>query len=152
MSVAHLVKPEPAAAAASDAERLVDQLANRIGGLGVERVDWAHHAPIVEPWNILVDSSGSKRQQGVPRDLAQLRLEVADLHRRNFVSGGVESEPGEIGDKVIRLTTARENHMHAACAQHGHPAADRVVGVESCHAAADGEWPRMHRVELAPQP
>jgi methyl-accepting chemotaxis protein len=35
------VKLEPAAAAASDAERLVDQLANRIGGLGVELADVA---------------------------------------------------------------------------------------------------------------
>ena len=41
MSVAQLVKLEPAAAAPSDAERLVDQLSNRIGGLGVELADVA---------------------------------------------------------------------------------------------------------------
>ncbi len=41
MSVAQPVKSERAAAVASDAERLVDQLANRIGGLGVELADVA---------------------------------------------------------------------------------------------------------------
>src|SRR6202045_3520034 len=41
MSVAHPIKLERAAAAPSDSERLVDQLANRIGGLGVELADVA---------------------------------------------------------------------------------------------------------------
>src|SRR6202158_515933 len=41
MSVAQPVKLERAAAAPSEAERLVDQLANRIGGLGVELADVA---------------------------------------------------------------------------------------------------------------
>src|SRR6202166_1542949 len=41
MSVAQPIKLERAAAAPSDAERLVDQLANRIGGLGVELADVA---------------------------------------------------------------------------------------------------------------
>ncbi len=39
MSVAQLIKPD--AAIPSDSERLVDQLANRIGGLGVELADVA---------------------------------------------------------------------------------------------------------------
>src|ERR1700687_3038533 len=41
MSVAHPVKLERAAANPSDSERLVDQLANKIGGLGVELADVA---------------------------------------------------------------------------------------------------------------
>jgi methyl-accepting chemotaxis protein len=41
MSVAHPVRSEPAAGIPSDGERLVDQLANRIGGLGVELADVA---------------------------------------------------------------------------------------------------------------
>jgi len=41
MSVAQPVKLEAAAAIPSDSERLVDQLANRIGGLGVELADVA---------------------------------------------------------------------------------------------------------------
>ena len=41
MSVVQPIKPERAAAAPSDSERLVDQLANRIGGLGVELADVA---------------------------------------------------------------------------------------------------------------
>src|ERR1700682_6437670 len=41
MSVAHPVKLERAAAIPSDSERLVDQLANQIGGLGVELADVA---------------------------------------------------------------------------------------------------------------
>ena len=41
MSVAQPIKLERAAAAPSDSERLVDQLANRIGGLGVELADVA---------------------------------------------------------------------------------------------------------------
>jgi methyl-accepting chemotaxis protein len=41
MSVAQPVKPEGTAAVPSDSERLVDQLANRIGGLGVELADVA---------------------------------------------------------------------------------------------------------------
>jgi methyl-accepting chemotaxis protein len=41
MSVVQPIKPERAAAVASDSERLVDQLANRIGGLGVELADVA---------------------------------------------------------------------------------------------------------------
>jgi methyl-accepting chemotaxis protein len=41
MSVVLPIKPERAAAAPSDSERLVDQLANRIGGLGVELADVA---------------------------------------------------------------------------------------------------------------
>ena len=41
MSVAQPIKPERAAAVPSDSERLVDQLANRIGGLGVELADVA---------------------------------------------------------------------------------------------------------------
>ena len=41
MSVAQPVKPERIAAVPSDSERLVDQLANRIGGLGVELADVA---------------------------------------------------------------------------------------------------------------
>src|ERR1700674_575178 len=41
MSVGQPVKLERAAAAPSEAERLVDQLANRIGGLGVELADVA---------------------------------------------------------------------------------------------------------------
>ena len=41
MSVAQPVKLERAAARPSDAERLVDQLSNRIGGLGVELADVA---------------------------------------------------------------------------------------------------------------
>jgi methyl-accepting chemotaxis protein len=41
MSLAQPIKLEPAAGAASDSERLVDQLANRIGGLGVELADVA---------------------------------------------------------------------------------------------------------------
>jgi methyl-accepting chemotaxis protein len=41
MSVVQLVKLEHAAAVPSDSERLVDQLANRIGGLGVELADVA---------------------------------------------------------------------------------------------------------------
>jgi methyl-accepting chemotaxis protein len=41
MSVAQPIKLERAAAVQSDAERLVDQLANRIGGLGVELADVA---------------------------------------------------------------------------------------------------------------
>jgi methyl-accepting chemotaxis protein len=39
MAVAQLIKPD--AATPSDSERLVDQLANRIGGLGVELADVA---------------------------------------------------------------------------------------------------------------
>ncbi len=39
MSVAQPVKSEPAAAVPTDAERLVDRLSNRIGGLGVELAD-----------------------------------------------------------------------------------------------------------------
>src|SRR3984957_2891756 len=41
MSVAQPIELERAAAAPSEAERLVDQLANRIGGLGVELADVA---------------------------------------------------------------------------------------------------------------
>src|SRR5260370_29182041 len=41
MSVAQPIKLEHAAAVPSDSERLVDQLANRIGGLGVELADVA---------------------------------------------------------------------------------------------------------------
>ena len=41
MSVVQPIKPELAAAIPSDSERLVDQLANRIGGLGVELADVA---------------------------------------------------------------------------------------------------------------
>src|SRR5437764_15400225 len=41
MSVAQPIKVDRAAAAPSDAESLVDQLANRIGGLGVELADVA---------------------------------------------------------------------------------------------------------------
>jgi methyl-accepting chemotaxis protein len=41
MSVVQPIKPERAAAVPSDSERLVDQLANRIGGLGVELADVA---------------------------------------------------------------------------------------------------------------
>src|SRR5665213_1747853 len=41
MSVAQPMKLEPAVAVAAEAERLVDQLANRIGGLGVELADVA---------------------------------------------------------------------------------------------------------------
>jgi methyl-accepting chemotaxis protein len=41
MSVAQPVKLDSAAAIASDSERLVDQLANRLGGLGVELADVA---------------------------------------------------------------------------------------------------------------
>ena len=41
MSVAQSVKLDRAAAVVSDSERLVDQLANRIGGLGVELADVA---------------------------------------------------------------------------------------------------------------
>jgi methyl-accepting chemotaxis protein len=41
MSVAQPIKLEPTAAVPSDSERLVDQLANRIGGLGVELADVA---------------------------------------------------------------------------------------------------------------
>ncbi len=41
MSVAQPIKLERAAAVPSDSERLVDQLANRIGGLGVELADVA---------------------------------------------------------------------------------------------------------------
>lgn len=41
MSVAQPLKFEPAAAVPSDSERLVDQLSNRIGGLGVELADVA---------------------------------------------------------------------------------------------------------------
>jgi methyl-accepting chemotaxis protein len=41
MSVALPIKLERAAAVPSDSERLVDQLANRIGGLGVELADVA---------------------------------------------------------------------------------------------------------------
>jgi methyl-accepting chemotaxis protein len=41
MSVAQLTTPEGAAAMPSNSERLVDQLANRIGGLGVELADVA---------------------------------------------------------------------------------------------------------------
>ncbi len=41
MSVAQPLKFEPAATAPSDSERLVDQLSNRIGGLGVELADVA---------------------------------------------------------------------------------------------------------------
>jgi methyl-accepting chemotaxis protein len=41
MSVAQPAKPEPAAADPSVSERLVDQLSNRIGGLGVELADVA---------------------------------------------------------------------------------------------------------------
>ena len=41
MSVVQPIKPERSAAVSSDSERLVDQLANRIGGLGVELADVA---------------------------------------------------------------------------------------------------------------
>ena len=41
MPVAQPVTMEPSAAIASESERLVDQLANRIGGLGVELADVA---------------------------------------------------------------------------------------------------------------
>jgi methyl-accepting chemotaxis protein len=41
MSIAQPIKLEPAAAIPSASERLVDQLANRIGGLGVELADVA---------------------------------------------------------------------------------------------------------------
>src|SRR5665213_265416 len=41
MSVAQPMNLEPAVAVAAEAERLVDQLANRIGGLGVELADVA---------------------------------------------------------------------------------------------------------------
>src|SRR5258708_6309753 len=41
MSVAQPIKLERAAAVPSDSERLVDELANRIGGLGVELADVA---------------------------------------------------------------------------------------------------------------
>ena len=41
MSVVQPIKPDLAAAMPSDSERLVDQLANRIGGLGVELADVA---------------------------------------------------------------------------------------------------------------
>ena len=41
MSVVQPIKPERAAAVPSESERLVDQLANRIGGLGVELADVA---------------------------------------------------------------------------------------------------------------
>jgi methyl-accepting chemotaxis protein len=41
MSVVQPIKPERSAAVPSDSERLVDQLANRIGGLGVELADVA---------------------------------------------------------------------------------------------------------------
>jgi methyl-accepting chemotaxis protein len=41
MSVVQPIKPENAVAPPSDSERLVDQLSNRIGGLGVELADVA---------------------------------------------------------------------------------------------------------------
>ena len=41
MSVVQLAELDRAAAMPSDSERLVDQLANRIGGLGVELADVA---------------------------------------------------------------------------------------------------------------
>ena len=41
MPVAQTATPEHAAATPSESERLVDQLANRIGGLGVELADVA---------------------------------------------------------------------------------------------------------------
>ena len=101
MSVAQPVKLERAAAVASDSERLVDQLSNRIGGLGVELADVAGNLQEVAA-RVSGQSERFGHLQKTAETMVSANHDIADASR------AVQSAATAAVDEITQSRTAVE--------------------------------------------
>jgi methyl-accepting chemotaxis protein len=103
MSVAQPLKFEPAAAASSDSERLVDQLSNRIGGLGVELADVAGNLREVAG-RVSSQSERFGHLQKTAETMVSANHDIADASRA--VQSATTAAVGEITQSRAAVDTA----------------------------------------------
>jgi methyl-accepting chemotaxis protein len=103
MSVAPPVRPDRTAAIASDSERLVDQLANRIGGLGVELADVAGNLQEVAG-RVSVQSERFGHLQETAETMVAANHDIAGASRA--VQSATTAAVGEITQSRAAVETA----------------------------------------------
>ena len=103
MSVAQPVRPDRTAALASDSERLVDQLANRIGGLGVELADVAGNLQEVAG-RVSVQSERFGHLQETAETMVAANHDIAGASRA--VQSATTAAVGEITQSRAAVETA----------------------------------------------
>jgi methyl-accepting chemotaxis protein len=103
MTAAHLAQPDHAAATPSDSERLVDQLANRIGGLGVELADVAGNLQEVAG-RVSTQSERFGHLQKTAETMVSANHEIADASRA--VQTATTAAVSEITQSRVAVETA----------------------------------------------
>src|SRR5258708_38831909 len=103
MSLAHATKLETVAAAVSPAERLVDQLANKIGGLGVELADVAGNVQEVAS-RVTVQSERFGHLQTTAKTMVAANHDIAGASRS--VQSATAAAVGEIAQSRTAVDTA----------------------------------------------
>jgi methyl-accepting chemotaxis protein len=103
MSLAHATKLETVAAAVSPAERLVDQLAGKIGGLGVELADVAGNVQEVAS-RVAVQSDRFGHLQATAKTMVAANHDIADASRS--VQSATSAAVGEITQSRTVVETA----------------------------------------------
>jgi methyl-accepting chemotaxis protein len=103
MSLAQPIKLEPAAAIASASERLVDQLANRIGGLGVELADVAGNLQEVAG-RVSTQSDRFSHLQATAETMVSANHDIAGASQA--VQSATTSAVGEITQSRVVVETA----------------------------------------------
>ena len=93
MSVAQPVKSESAAVTLTESDRLVDQLANRIGGLGVELADVAGNVQEVAS-RVFVQSERFGHLQKTAETMVSANHDIADASKA--VQSATSAAAGEI--------------------------------------------------------
>src|SRR5450755_4449983 len=103
MPVAQPVTMEPSAAIASESERLVDQLANRIGGLGVELADVAGNLQEVAG-RVSTQSERFGHLQKTAETMVTANHDIAGASRA--VQTATSAAVGEITQSRVAVETA----------------------------------------------
>jgi methyl-accepting chemotaxis protein len=103
MPAAHPAKPDDAAATPSDSERLVDQLANRIGGLGVELADVAGNLQEVAG-RVSTQSERFGHLQKTAETMVTANHDIAGASRA--VQTATSAAVGEITQSRVAVETA----------------------------------------------
>ena len=149
MPVAQAIDLQVATGVSSDTERLVDQLANRIGGLGVELADVAGNlqevaGPRIRPVGTVRSPAKDRRNHGVRQSRHRKRVAGGSIGRDQLAvseitqsRGAVDTAVGHIAELVeavgrIEHRSARSDRAGGGSQGLGIDRGDRQANQPAC--------------------
>ena len=91
---------------------------------------------MTESHDVLIDPARRQREEPTLRGGEEIRYEVADLHDREVVTRGIETEREQIANEVVRLAARGEDRPNPARLHDRDVTTDRISSENSADGAS----------------